>query len=61
MFAAPHTGQVVDVAFSSDGKRVVTACLDTLARLWNVATGALDDEFRGNAEAVNDVDFAPED
>ena len=51
-------GQVVDVAFSSDGARVVTACLDSLARLWNVANGAVDDAFRGHAEAVLDVHFA---
>lgn len=34
-----HQRQVVDVAFSHDGKRVVTASYDNTLRLWDVATG----------------------
>ena len=33
-----HDGQVSDAAFSPDGKRVVTAGTDNLARVWDVAS-----------------------
>src|SRR5262249_27742538 len=34
-----HQGQVMDVAFSPDGRSVLTASTDNTARLWDVATG----------------------
>jgi WD40 repeat protein/serine/threonine protein kinase len=35
----PHTGEVRSVAFSRDGRAVLTASDDTKAQLWSVATG----------------------
>ena len=34
-----HEGKVTSVAFSSDGKRVVSGSEDTLVKLWDAATG----------------------
>jgi WD40 repeat protein len=38
---AGHTGAILDIAFSSDGKRLATASADHTARVWDVATGEL--------------------
>jgi Novel STAND NTPase 1/TIR domain/WD domain, G-beta repeat len=35
-----HDGQVHSASFSHDGARVVTACQDNTARVWDAATGA---------------------
>ena len=34
-----HSGAVYSVAFSSDGKRVVSGSKDRLVRIWNAETG----------------------
>jgi len=34
-----HTDRVNDIAFSPDGKQLVSVCDDKTARLWDVATG----------------------
>src|SRR5207249_1738048 len=34
-----HTGSIISVAFSSDGKRLVSSGNDATARVWDVATG----------------------
>ena len=36
-----HRSAILDIAFSADGKRVVTASADHTARVWDVATGKL--------------------
>jgi len=37
---AGHANHVLSVAFSSDGKRVVSGSRDTLVKIWNAETGA---------------------
>ncbi len=34
-----HMGEVTSVAFSPDGKRIVTGSADQTARVWDVETG----------------------
>ena len=35
-----HVGWVRSVAFSPDGKRVVSGSADNLVKIWDIATGA---------------------
>ena len=35
-----HSGVVLSVAFSPDGKRIVSASSDRLVKIWDTATGA---------------------
>jgi len=53
-----HRGYVLDVAFSPDGKRVISASEDGTARIWNASTGKLERTLRGHAEAVNSAAFS---
>ena len=38
---AGHTEMVLAVAFSADGKRIVSGSLDCLVKIWDTETGAL--------------------
>ena len=56
-----HTEQILGSTFSPDGTSVVTGGDDEVARVWDVATGALRDTLEGHngrvfAPAVTDVD-----
>ena len=53
-----HAGEILDVAFSPDGKRVLTGSRDKTARLWDLLTG----EFQSfqHPDDVNAVAFSPE-
>jgi WD40 repeat protein/3',5'-cyclic AMP phosphodiesterase CpdA len=53
-----HTRAVRASAFSADGQLLVTGSEDTLARIWDIATGELREELRGHTEPVNGVTFS---
>ena len=55
-----HTKSVRSVAFSKDGKRLLTGSLDKTAALWDVETGKLLIEFKGHSLSVNSVAFSPD-
>jgi len=57
---AGHTGSVRAVAFSPDGKRVLTGSDDTTARLWDAATGAAVATLAGHTARVSAVAFSPD-
>ena len=55
-----HGGAVSSVAFSRDGKTLVSAGEDPVLRLWEVATGKEVRQFRGHQKAVLTVAFSPD-
>jgi WD40 repeat protein len=55
-----HTDAVVSVAFSPDGKYVLTGGFDHTAKLWDAATGELVRDFYGHTGAVDSVAFSPD-
>src|SRR5262249_17758613 len=56
-----HTGMVRCLAFSPDGKRILSGSADRTLRLWDAATGAELLRMEDAAGAVNAVAFLPGD
>lgn len=54
-----HKQAVNSIAFSPDGKWVVTASWDESVRIWDAATGNLKDSLNGNHDEVLDAAFSP--
>jgi len=52
--------QRLSAAFSPDGARVVTACSDNTARLWDVATGASLAVLQGHTQTLTSAAFSPD-
>lgn len=53
-----HTYVVETAAYSSDGKRIVSASFDKTIRIWDVATGKNIRTFEGHSEPVNSAMFS---
>ena len=50
-----HRGGISSLAFSADGRRIVTGAGDSLAKLWDTATGAPLLTFRGHTDGIKSV------
>ena len=57
---AGHWEAVTSVAFSRDGKLVLSGSTDTMLTLWDAATGAEVKSFRGHEGAVLSVALSPD-
>ncbi|TGO17002.1 hypothetical protein BPAE_0455g00010 [Botrytis paeoniae] len=56
-----HKNSVFSVAFSPDGKQVVSGSRDNTIRLWNTATGQqIQPTLNGHTSSVNSVAFSPD-
>jgi WD40 repeat protein len=55
-----HTGDVLKVAFSPDGKHLATASWDRTAKLWDVASGAELATFSDHSDQLWGVAFSPD-
>ncbi|PQE07169.1 hypothetical protein CJF31_00004831 [Rutstroemia sp. NJR-2017a BVV2] len=55
-----HSDWVMSVAFSPDGKQVVSGSADQTVRLWDTTTGALLQTLEGHSDRVISVAFSPD-
>ena len=55
-----HSSSVTSVAFSPDGKQVVSGSYDETVRLWDAVTGAALQTLEGHSDPVTSVAFSPD-
>jgi tetratricopeptide (TPR) repeat protein len=55
-----HTGWVSSVAFSPDGRRIVTGSWDSTAKVWDAQSGRETLTLKGHTNYVSSVAFSPD-
>ncbi len=55
-----HEASIFSLAFSSDGRRLISGSADQTARIWNVSTGQTEQVLRGHTGIVGGVTFSPD-
>jgi WD40 repeat protein len=59
-FTLAHPKQVNAVAFTPDGRRILTTCTDKLVRVWDATTGQLVVSYDWNVGVTNAIAVAPD-
>jgi WD40 repeat protein len=55
-----HTERVLSVAFSPDGKRIVSGSLDKRVKVWDADKGVETLTLKGHTDGVMSVAFSPD-
>jgi len=55
-----HNVLVQSIAFSPDGKRVASGCLDNTVKIWDVATDRLLLTLKGHSGRILSIAFSPD-
>jgi WD40 repeat protein len=55
-----HSGGVTSVAFSPDGKRIVSGSYDNTVKVWDAETGQETLTLKGHSDYVRSVSFSPD-
>jgi WD40 repeat protein len=55
-----HTGRVLTVVFTADGRRMLSAGMDKTVRLWDVERGSEIRRFEGHAGFIGTVQVSPD-
>ncbi|AOX00430.1 hypothetical protein BJP34_14050 [Moorena producens PAL-8-15-08-1] len=55
-----YTADVTEIAFSPDGKQIISGSDDGTVRLWNTETGQLIHTLEGHTDDVNGIAFSPD-
>jgi WD40 repeat protein len=55
-----HTGTIFSVAFSPDGKKIVSASKDITARIWDAETGKVLKKLEGHTDVLRAAVFSPD-
>ena len=58
--AMEHPAEILSVAFSPDGSRLLTSCDDHAARLWNAGQGSLIGKPMKQGGAIDAIEFSPD-
>ena len=55
-----HTDVINDVAYSPDGRYILTASRDKTVKVWHVATGKMLLTIHGHTDAVSSAEYSPD-
>jgi WD40 repeat protein len=55
-----HRGAIIDLAFSTDGKKLVSGSMDGTARIWNVSSGKTLHVLKEHEKRIRAVAFSPD-